>query len=527
MDESALSVTTGPRPTRPLTAWQAYLLAFIASACSLIIELVAGRIMAPLVGVSLYTWTSIIGVVLAGISLGNFIGGKLADRFASRQMLGILFLVSGLAALSVLYTTPLVAAHKGPTSFSLLLRIVLLTGAIFFLPSCVLGTISPLLVKLTLRNLDRSGDVVGKIYAVSTAGSIVGTFATGFYLIALFGTRTIILGVGVTCLLLGALFGDWAPRPLSKVVRVILLIAIGLAAYRLAGSSSLKSDCLRETNYYCIKLQVQTTEGEETISLILDHLVHSFNSLQDPERLTYPYEYMYAALTEYVARQRPERQVHALFIGGGGYTFPRYIQSRYPGSRMDVLEIDPQVTQVAIERLGLDPRDTIRTLNLDARLALENMPADQVYDVIVGDAFNGYGVPYHLTTKEFNDRARQHLAPGGIYMLNIIDGRRGEFARSEARTLRATFPYVAAMPVNEEYTNQWGNLWVMLGSDRPLNRPAYLEATQTAPRPDLTSHLWDGEKLDQFLASGYSVLLTDDYVPVDNLLAPVFEEAGF
>ena len=144
MDESSLSITTGPRLIRPLTAWQAYLLAFIASACSHIIELVAGRIMAPLVGVSLYTWTSIIGVVLAGISLGNFIGGKLADRFASRQMLGILFLVSGLAALSVLYTTPLVAAHKGPASFSLLLRIVLLTGAIFFLPSCVLGTISPL-----------------------------------------------------------------------------------------------------------------------------------------------------------------------------------------------------------------------------------------------------------------------------------------------------------------------------------------------------------------------------------------------
>jgi spermidine synthase len=194
---------------------------------------------------------------------------------------------------------------------------------------------------------------------------------------------------------------------------------------------------------------------------------------------------------------------------------------------MDVLEIDPEVTQVAIERLGLRPGDTIRTLNLDARLAIENMPADQVYDVIVGDAFNGYGVPYHLTTKEFNDRVRQHLAPGGIYMLNIIDGRRGEFARSEARTLRATFPYVAAMPVNEEYSNQWGNLWVMLGSDRPINRPAYLDATQTAPRPDLTSHLWDGEKLDQFLATGYSVLLTDDYVPVDNLLAPVFEEAGF
>ena len=109
--------------------------------------------MAPLIGVSLYTWTSIIGVVLAGISLGNYIGGKLADRFASRRTLGILFLVSGLASLSILFTASALAAYKGPTTFPLMARIVLLTAGIFFLPSCLLGTISPLLVKLTLRDL--------------------------------------------------------------------------------------------------------------------------------------------------------------------------------------------------------------------------------------------------------------------------------------------------------------------------------------------------------------------------------------
>src|SRR5512138_1374483 len=156
-----------PIQEKPLHPWQAYLLAFTASACSLIIELVAGRIMAPIIGVSLYTWTSIIGVVLAGISLGNFLGGKLADRFGSRRTLFVLLVLSGLAALSVLYTASAFGSLRAPLDLPLLVRIVVVTAAIFFVPSCVLGTISPLLVKLTLRDLSRSGEVVGKISAIA------------------------------------------------------------------------------------------------------------------------------------------------------------------------------------------------------------------------------------------------------------------------------------------------------------------------------------------------------------------------
>ena len=155
------------------------------------------------------------------------------------------------------------------------------------------------------------------------------------------------------------------------------------------------------------------------------------------------------------------------------------------------------------------------------------MPAGQVYDLIIGDAFHGVAVPYHLTTKEFNDLVRAHLAPDGFYVLNIIDGRKGEFARSEARTLRETFAYVAALPVIENYQDYSASLWVLAGSPSPIHREAYLAATEAAPRPDITDNLWDGEKLQGFLAEGHSVLLTDDYAPVDNILAPVFEERGF
>ncbi len=512
---------------RPLPPWQTYLLVFTASACTLIIELVAGRIMAPLIGVSLYTWTSIIGVVLAGISLGNFLGGKLADRFASRRLLGILFLVSGLASLSILYTATALAAYKGPSTFPLLLKIVTLTAAIFFVPSCLLGTISPLLVKLTLRDLTRSGDVVGKIYAVSTAGSIVGTFATGFYLVSLFGTRTIVLGVSLICFLLALLFGDWSVRGRGTRVAAGMFLAAALGfGYWGLSSGALKSDCLRETNYYCIKVQDHESEGEPVKILILDHLVHSYNSLTKPEKLTYGYEYIYAALGEYLAQRSGDGRLDSLFVGGGGYTFPRYVEARYPGSVIDVIEIDPEVTEVAIEQLGLKPNSAIRSINLDARLAVQQMPAGQVYDAVLGDAFHGFSVPYHLTTKEFNDRVLAHLSPNGIYMLNIIDGRSGVFARSILRTMQETFPYVAAIPVIENYQDWVRNTWVLIGSRQPLDHEAYTEATAATPRPDIALHVWDGKKLAEFLKSGPSFLLTDEYAPVDNLLAPVFEESG-
>ncbi len=521
-------VGSAPGPARALPAWQAYLLAFVASACSLIIELVAGRIMAPLIGVSLYTWTSIIGVVLAGISLGNYLGGKLADRWASRRTLGLLFLVSSLAAASILYTATALATYKGPSTFPLMARIVLLTAAIFFLPSCLLGTISPLLVKLTLRDLTRSGDVVGKIYAVSTAGSIVGTFATGFYLVSLFGTRAIVLGVSALLAVLALLFGDWrvAGRLGRRVIPTLLALALIGAVSQLIARDALRSECLRETNYYCIKVHDEEHYGEPVKVLVLDHLVHSYNSLTDPERLVYGYEFIYAALTEYVAHLHPERPLRTLFIGGGGYTFPRYVESRYKGSVIDVIEIDPEVTAVAIEHLGLNPNGTIRSINLDARQAIEEMDADQVYDVILGDAFHGFSVPYHLTTKEFNDKLRSHLSADGIYMLNIIDGRTGDFARSIARTLAETFPYVAAIPVIENYSELVRNTWVLVGANRPIDRPRYDAAAALTPRPDIAGHLWDGIRLAEFVASGRAILITDDYAPVDNLLAPVFEESG-
>jgi hypothetical protein len=167
----------------------------------MVLELVAGRIVAPYVGASLYTWTSVIGVILAGMSLGNYLGGRLADRWASLRFLGGTFVVASLLSVSVVALDRLevLAGVGGP----FILEIVVVIAVLFFLPATVLGSISPMVAKLALRDLDSTGRTVGRIYAAGSAGSIVGTFATGFLLIAWLNTHAIVWMVSLVLLILG------------------------------------------------------------------------------------------------------------------------------------------------------------------------------------------------------------------------------------------------------------------------------------------------------------------------------------
>jgi len=203
---------------------KANIVVFIASFCTLVIELVAGRIMAPYVGVSLYTWTSIIGVVRAGISIGAYLGGLLADRFPMPSTLGWLLFLSGIGAFAIPPLTNLLGAVQLNTT--LMMRILLLTAFIFFVPSCILGMISPVVVKLTLNNLSKTGNVVGKIYAFSTLGSIIGTFVTGFFLISWMGTRNILLTVGGILIFSALVFGGAFIRKKSFAIFVIVLVSL-------------------------------------------------------------------------------------------------------------------------------------------------------------------------------------------------------------------------------------------------------------------------------------------------------------
>src|SRR6187455_803816 len=247
--------------------WLSCLLAFISSACALVIELIAGRILAPYIGVSLYTWTSIIGVVLAGMSVGNYLGGRIADRFASWRTVGIVFLAASITSLGILVATEaIVSASLG---LSLLPRIVVYTAAIFIPPSIVLGMVSPLVVKLALANLERTGNTVGTIYAFSTAGSIVGTFLTGFWLISWLGTRHIVWVVAAVLLLTGVAVGRFhRPRRAALAAPVLAMVVFGGVGVGWS-EGRYRAPCDVESNYYCIRILESLEQGRPARTLML------------------------------------------------------------------------------------------------------------------------------------------------------------------------------------------------------------------------------------------------------------------
>lgn len=498
-----------PAPER-LHPLLAVLIVFLSNFGILVLELVAGRLTAPIVGVSLYTWTSIIGVILAGISLGNYLGGKIADRRASLTTLAWLFVVSAAGSASILWTIDLINPLR-ELKLPIILGVLLVFAVVFLLPSTLLGTISPVVVKLTLADLSRTGDVVGKIYAAGAVGSIAGTFATGFFLISTFGTRLLVWGVAGGLLLIGAVLALSARRRLRFVPPALLGLFLALSVL-FWQQGFLGSRCLRETDYYCIKVRPDDKEPNVRI-LTLDRLVHSYVDLDDPTYLRYGYEQVYADVVKAAFPGTPA--LAALFIGGGGYTFPRYLEVLHPGSGIEVVEIDPGVTATAHAELGLPAATSIVTFNEDARRFIGNLPGEQRYDLIIGDAFNDFSVPYHLTTLEFDRQVAAHLTDEGFYMVNIIDGKEGHFFRAYVSTLQQVFDHVYVSPVVSQLGELSRQTYVIVTANHPLPIQPN-EAGRFVSEADLTSYLEQGPRLT----------LTDDYVPVDNLLAPVFAASG-
>ena len=561
--------------------WLAYLIVFVSSACTLIIELVAGRIMAPYIGVSLYTWTSIIGIVLAGMSLGNYLGGVIADRRASRATLGLIFVAGGLATLGILVMTSVVVTLQ--IQMPLIPKIVLFTTGIFFLPSVILGMVSPVVVKLALQDLKRTGNTVGSIYAFSTVGSIFGTFATGFWLVSWLGTRTIIWLVAATLLIMGVLIGgSWRPKgrfaalsgtllacgvalwsnvsgayrwlpegaferlPTYTAFAVLLVpIAIVLAAvftpravlapsvlavlvsglvYLGWDAGIYRAPCEVESNYFCIRISEATVDGHKVRALVLDHLIHSYVSLDDPKVLGYGYERVYAELTQLYAADHGE--LDTLFIGGGGYTFPKYVEAAYPHASVDVIEIDPAVTQAAYDHLNLAPDTRIRSFNFDARAFLMDWKDPKRYDVIYGDAFNDLSIPYHLTTVEFDQMIASRLKEDGIYLANVIDKfEGGEFMKAYMNSLKQVFPHVYLFAQGEAWRGAGANTYVVMASQKPFDVARFQEVVGANGEP--RSRLLPLPELEAYLSSGRRIVLTDDFAPVDQLVARLFVERGF
>jgi spermidine synthase len=499
---------TGDPDHGPLRFPEAF--AFLGSGSLLVLEIVAGRLIAPTVGVSLYTWTSVIGVVLAGITIGNYLGGKLADQRPSRTVLSAIYLGAAASSALILFFARDVDAFTAPTSWPAIIQVLWINLVMFFIPSILLGMPTPMIVKLTLNSLDATGQVVGRVQAAASAGSILGVFLTGFALITWFGTRAIVAGVVVLLLLLAAfahpllssrkgVAATVRRRPAVAIIPLVILIC----AFAFAVSAD--SRCIKESNYFCIDVGPDATG--QLRELRLDLLVHGVVDPRNPAELHYPYELLYQQAVESAFKKGSP--IDAFAIGGGTYSFPNYLAANYR-ARTVVSEIDPAVTETAREHFGLRDTPEIVIDHQDARVSLNEQPTDDRYDLVLGDAFNDIAVPYHLTTKEFDEQVAKRLTPRGIYLVNVVDGKDYDFLRSYVETLKKTFRYVGLMSLPGQSAAGQRSTFVVVAANHPL--------------PALTTII-TYDSLLPFLNEKGTVELTDDHVPVDQLLAPVYGDS--
>lgn len=496
---------------------------FLSSFCLMLVQIVSGRAMAPYVGVSVYVWTGVIGTTLLGIVFGYAAGGVLADANGTKKTLGTTLALAGFAALASNYTLMVLGDRMAFGTMPLIARVVVISFCAFFPVAFFLSMVMPQAVKRVLTDLAHTGAAVGDLSAWSAVGNILGTLAGGYLFISLVGTKDVLTGVAVALMALGV----WVARG-ERLWRNRFAAVAGMFLF---GSMVVPGICRMETNYFCIRITDSYNEdGDLTHILRLDHLVHSYVNPDNTLDLGYEYEQVYANLI--ASRYATSSEFTAYFIGGGGYVLPRYLEAAYPNAHAIVAEIDPGVTEANHAYMGL-PRETrIMTFNEDARMHLARAQ-DEPYDLVFGDAFNDFSVPFHLTTVEFHHLLKDRMAPDGVYALNIIDDvRYGKFFAAMVRTLREVWTYVYVAPQSDTILPR-RNTIVLIASDEPIDQERWYATVSPAAATKGVSDeerrramtLIDPSEVEALLATKRVPALTDDYVPVDRYLAPVFSDA--
>ncbi|WP_326707050.1 fused MFS/spermidine synthase [Streptomyces cyaneofuscatus] len=501
---SSPPVADDPPRDQGLSQRAAAILVFGSSAAVLVVEIVALRLLAPYLGLTLETSTLVIGIALTAIALGSWLGGRVADQVDPHRLIGPALGVSGV----VVALTPLLLRTTAEWAAPALL---LVAAGTLLVPGALLSAVTPLVTKLRLTSLAETGTVVGRLSGVGTFGAIVGTVLTGFVLIARLPVSSILIGLGALLVIGSALVG-WRARRWRRASAVALaaVVAGSLATAFAPGG------CDAETRYHCARI-VADPERATGRTLVLDGLRHSYVDVEDPTYLRFGYVRAFASVVDTAFPAGDPLAAH--HIGGGGLTFPRYLAAARPGTRSLVSEIDGGVVRIDREELNLGASSGIDVRVEDARLGLKRLGTDS-RDLVVGDAFGGVSVPWHLTTTEALRDVHRALKKDGLYAANVIDHGRLAFARAQVATLAEVFEHVAVIgaPVDiglDPAATPLGGNMVVLASDRPFDAPAIQEALDTR---ETGWRIATGDTVTAW--TGDAPVLTDDHAPVDQLLQP-------
>ena len=529
---------------------------FLSGAALLGVEIAASRVLAPTFGSSLYVWGALIGVVLTGLSIGYWAGGALADRWPSPYLfVGAIALGAGLVlAIPVVdewVLEQVVSWDPGPRLDPLVAAIIL-----FGPMSVVLASVSPIAVRLAARSLDRLGTVAGRLFSISTAGSIAGTFVTAFWLVPEYGTDQV-LAVGAMVLLAAAasvalLQRLWIPGAALVVAAGAALLAVGALSpdttgrvvrgaaaqnwsplYRerdvrtprkldpaevaLSGSGFTVREA-RDTRYH----RLFVMDDENSRYLRFDSSFQSGMYLDDPVRTRFSYsDYLHLGLAYNPNAKR------ILIVGLGGGSTQKRLFRDFKDVEITTVELDPEVVSTAYKwfKLPRSPRVVVEVD--DGRRFLQRH--DDRYDVIMVDAFYSDGVPFHLTTLEFVELMKERLTPGGVIATNVIGaitGGSSQITRALWKTYGAVFPTVELHPVYEGSSDRRSddirNIILVAteraspSRDRLADIWDEVRETRAPDAPDLTAAVRDRWERD--VRTGDVPLLTDGYAPTDALL---------
>lgn len=477
---------------------------FISGALVMIFEIIGARLLAPYIGTSFYVWTALIGFILASLSIGYHIGGKIIDKKPDIKWLGYAFFA---AALSLMYVFLIkddflhwISAHvRGIKPSATIASIVLFVPASIFL-----GSISPMVAKLILKNIDNTGKTMGSVFTFSTIGSLFGTFLAGFYLLPTFTLSHILIGIIITSFMPAILiffkFKKW-------IYLLVSFLAIVFLFYSHINKTNDNDFLLeKESLYNSIKVYKTIDYNSNDSILIMQLGMQRAGGMSLTQReLSYNYLY-YFKLAEHFNPQFSS----ALMLGGAAYGFPKYYLKAYPKACIDVVEIDEQVTAVAETYFNLDrtnPR--LHIFHEDARTYINR--SQNKYDVIYSDTFrNAISLPYQLTTVEAIKKQYDLLNEGGLVMVNIIqavEGKSSLFLQAEMQSFKEVFPQVFLFAdAGDKKRNQiQSTIIVAIKSNKP--HPL------TSNKVEIDSLLL--KRVTDFRLN--QTALYDDYAPVDYL----------
>jgi predicted membrane-bound spermidine synthase len=501
-----------------------YLAAFSTGAIVMSFEMLGSRYLNPYFGSGIYTWAALISTVLAALTAGYFIGGFVADRIASASVLGAIVTLACLYLLALPSFAETLLGFISDRVDNVRLGSLYSALAIMFAPVALLGVYSPFAIRLVLRTAQQSGTVSGAIYGVSTAGSIVGTIGTTFFLIPLIGTHAITLllgGVGVGCgLCLIALDRVYSSQVTVRSVTGLVAFALLVLACDCAWSADLFDQSVRslmlkhddgrvahiETEYNNVYINKRGPLLSLTTRVRNETYFHSIVDLLDPDDMPVPYTRIMPAALLY-----PNSIRHILMVGLGAGSVSTYLGRAMPDIRIDVVELDPGVVAAGRKYFGLQETDKVHFLESDGRVYLNRN--NDLYDLILLDAYRELGVPFHLLTQEFYALVKKRLAPSGVVVSNISGNTK--LYLSTLATFRSVFPTVDVYPDWKE-PNEAQSIVVAAPGLRPSGDTLMQHAVVLQEQHRFRYPLSDlVDKRTSIQNEDNSDVLTDDFAPVD------------